>query len=73
MILKMKYAATLLILTICLSGCAVNPPITVVSRECLFAEALRWTELQAEILYECCPELAVQMLTHNRQIRELCP
>lgn len=66
-----RLSATLLLTTIFVSGC-VTQPVQVISRDCLWAEQMRWTEEQADALVDCCPTLARQLLLHNALHAELC-
>ena len=56
---------------ICVTGCAA-PPVKVVSRDCIWAERIYWTEEQADQIVDCCPELARQLLVHNALHQEMC-
>jgi len=67
-----KLTAALLISMIFASGCAVQPPIQIISKECLWAQTFEWTTAEADALLDCCPQLARKLLEHNTLKEELC-
>lgn len=56
-----------------LIGCAIQPPVQVISRECLWATQFQWTTEEANQIIDCCPQLAQNLLTHNMRVKEICP
>ena len=69
---KKTPAAILLIVMIFATGCAAAPPITVLSKDCVWAQPFNWTTKEADQIVDCCPELARRLLTHNAMHQEFC-
>lgn len=54
------------------AGCASTRPIQIVAPECLWAERMEWTSKQVDAIVDCCPGLAMQLLTHNENFKREC-
>lgn len=54
------------------TGCVALPQIETISKDCLWSEKFEWTLKEADILTDCCPELADNLYIHNKLYERHC-